>query len=371
MKLGVVARCLNTEHIRGMGRYLYELLARSPQVPELSWHLLADDPRHGLVRPEGIHAEVDIFSFRGDRFHMWEQVGLPARVRRLDLDLLHCTEGSLPLWQPIPTIVTLHDTLAWEEREHGFQSALYFDKLLPSALKRCAAVITISESSRHDILARWPWLESKLHVIPHGIDEAYFEKDGAAAMPEALTSALGSSQYLMYVGGPMERKRFAWAVDVLASCPQHSLKLVACGFGAAARAQARARVPQELQDRVVFAPFLSDQELRAVYQQAAAVLYPTLYEGFGFPAIEAQASGVPAIFSPVSSLRELIGPMTLQVDPHDLQAWVAAVQSALEIGSRKTELAAQAQAWARQFSWQHSFERHLDVYQRVIRSHKR
>lgn len=366
MKIGLVARCLNTAHVRGMGKYVMELLRNSSD--DIDWHLFADDPRHPLLHPEGPRFTPDIFEFRGDRLRLWEQLGLPLRARRLPLSLLHCTEGALPLWQPLPTVVTLHDTLAFEERPDTSGQRLYWDQVIPAALKRAAHVITISASSQRDILARWPELEPKLTVIPHGIEAAYFEPP-ASALPAALTAALAGARFAVYLGGPMKRKRFDWALQTLAAQPDATLKLVACGFGAEAREAARQALPHELQGRVVFAEFLSDAELLALYRGAVAVLYPTLYEGFGFPAVEAQAAGTPVIFSPLGSLAELVGPLTTLVPAEDLAAWSAALHEAATLGPEaRADKAARASAWAQGFRWSESWRRHLEVYRKVGRT---
>jgi len=367
LKVGLVARCLNTEHIRGMGKYVFELLQQSNPQQGLEWYLFGDDPRYGMVTPADKPLINDIFAFKGDRFHLWEQLGLPLRAIKRDIDVLHCTEGTLSLWQPKPTVVTVHDTLSWEERADTLVATAYYETILPAAMKRCAAIITISESSKTDILARWPWLENKLSVIPHGIESAYFTTE-PGKIPEDLQANIGDAAYLVYLGGPMERKRFNWALEVLARTEHRSLKLVACGFESEARRIAADKLPTSLQERVHFANFLSDSELRALYRGAQAVLYPTLYEGFGFPAVEAQAAGVPVIFSALGSLKELIGPLALVAPPDDLDAWLAAVTEAMSMGERRAVRARAASEWAKQFSWKESFEKHLAVYRKVASS---
>ena len=364
LKIGMVARCLNVEHMRGMGKYVFELLHHAQRYPNMHWHLFADDPRHGMITPPGSNLDTEVFTFRGDRFHAWEQVGLPLRLRKRDLHMLHATDGALALWQPKPTVVTLHDTCAWEERPDTLGARVYWDHLVPAGLKKCAAVVTISESSRKDILARWPWLEPKLTVIPHGIDEAYFER-GQIDPHGELQLSIGAAPYLVYMGGPLKRKRADWALKVLAACSQPELRLVMCGFGEDKRADAERSLPQELRGRVSFAEFLSDTELRSLYRGAQAVLYPTLYEGFGFPALEAQAAGVPVLFSALGSLRELIGPLSMVVPPFDLRAWAVAVNETAVMGEQRQERAIAAAKWVRRFRWAESFDKHLAVYRQV------
>lgn len=365
LKVGLVACSLNTQHMRGMGKYLFEMLRQSQHRAEVDWHLFGQDPRYPMIKPDGPGITTDVFPFRGDRFQGWEQLGLPLRARRLDIDLLHASEGSLPLWQPKPTVVTVHDTLAWEERPDTLGARTYWDHLMPAALKKSAAVVTISECSRTDILKRWPWLEPKLTVIPHGIDQEYFMPADATPLPAALLQQLAGAAYAVYLGGPMKRKRADWAIDVFAASRQPGLKLVMCGFGAAARQEANASLAPELQGRVLFAEFLSDAALRSLYRGARAVLYPTLYEGFGFPAVEAQAAGVPVIFSALGSLGELVGPLASVVPPRDLQAWVAALDEAAVGGERRAEKVRAASEWVRKFEWSESFDKHLAVYRAV------
>lgn len=365
LSVGMVARCLNTPHVRGMGRYLLELLRQSRPADDLHWHLFGDDPRYPIMLPAGVSADVDVFAFRGDRFYLWEQIGLPVRAIKTAVDVLHCTETTLPLWQPRPTVVTVHDTLTWEDAYAGKVDNAYWNRLQPAALAKCAAVITISESSKNDILARWPGLEPKLAVIPHGIGEDYFH-ESTPALPEAMQREVGAAPYVVYLGGPMGRKRFSWALEVVARCSQPALKLIACGFSDAAAREAKEGLPREMCSRVHFPGFLSEDELIAVYRGAQAVLYPTLYEGFGFPAIEAQASGVPVLFSALGSLRELIGPLAVVVPADDMQAWVSALDHALSVGRESLrEKALSAKEWAKGFSWEKSFERHLAVYRKA------
>ena len=366
LKVGLVGRCVNTPHIRGMGKYVYELLQQTQPRDDLSWVVFGDDPRYPMTVPAGAGIVTDVFPFRGDRFHFWEQIGLPRRAAGHAVDLLHCTEGTLPLWQPVPTVVTVHDTLMWEERSSDLVSTIYFDTLLPAALKKCAAIVTDSESSRDDILGRWPWLEVKLSVVPMGIAAEYFT-DEAARLPESIRAAVGEAPYVVYFGGPIERKRFTWARDVVARCGDPDLKLVACGFAAEARLAAENALPRELRDKVVFAPFLSDAELRGLTRGARAALYPTLYEGFGFPAVEAQAIGVPVIFSALGSLKELVGPLALVVPPYEMDAWLGALAGALSMTDEERMAKAEAaRSWARRFMWSENFSRHLTIYREVI-----
>jgi alpha-1,3-rhamnosyl/mannosyltransferase len=365
LRVGISATSLNTAHLRGMGKYLLEMCSQARPTDGVAWTLFAQDARRPMHLPREQPVTTDIFDYPGDRFSLWEQVGTPQRLGRHGLDVMHYAENTMAWWQPCPAVVTIHDTIPWEMETDTRWQRWYWHQLMPAAFRRCAAVVTISESSKRDILARWPDLEPKLTVIPHGIEAAYFEPP-SSTLPASLTAELAGARYAVYLGGPMQRKRFDWAVQTLAAQPDATLKLVACGFGADARKAARQALPHELQGRVLFAEFLSDAELLALYRGAVAVLYPTLYEGFGFPAVEAQAAGVPVIFSPLGSLAELVGPLTTLVPAQDLPAWSTALHEAATLSPEaRADKAALASAWAQGFRWGESWRRHLEVYRRV------
>lgn len=364
LSLGLIARTLNVPHLRGTGRYVQELLKNTLPEDGVRWTAFGHNPAQPFRTPPGFTGRAEVFDFKGDRFHLWEQLGLPLKVRRAGLQLLHGAENTLPVWQPVPSIVTIHDTVLFEEAVRGTPHHRYLQDVQTMALRRCAHVITISESSRRDIAARWPFVAERLTVIPHGIGDEFFQP-ASAPVPPVLQTALAGAPYLLYLGGAQPRKRFAWALELLARSGRSDLHLVGCGFGAGTAPVDQ--LPHELRGRVHFAPFVEDAELVALYRGAVAAVYPTLYEGFGFPAVEAQAAGTPILFSPVSSLVDLVGPMAWAVPSDDFAAWQQALSEVLTLpAAARAERAAQAIAWARRFSWRRSAQQHHEVYRDVL-----
>lgn len=364
LNIGLIARTLNVPHLRGTGRYVQELLKNTQLADNVAWTAFGHDPSQPFRVPSDLQGRADVFNFRGDRFHLWEQLGLPLRLRGAGVQLLHGAENTLPVWQPVPSIVTIHDTVLWAEAVPGMPHHRYLQDVQRLALRRCAHVITISESSRRDIAERWPFLADRLTVIPHGIGDDFFKAD-KVSLPAGLRQLLGSSSYLLYLGGAQPRKRFAWALELLARSGRSDLHLVACGFGSGTTPVDT--LPHELRGRVHFAPFIEDAELVALYRGATAAIYPTLYEGFGFPAVEAQAAGTPILFSPVSSLVDLVGPLAWAVPTDDFAAWQAALAEVLSMPQpARAQRAEQGMAWARRFSWRRSVQAHFEVYREVL-----
>lgn len=364
LRIAVDARCLNVDHLRGMGKALYELIARTSASGAIAWHLFGDRPDRPMQAPDA-SCQVAVFETRGFRFAAWEQYSLPAAAARAGADLLHSPGTTAPWWQPVPTVVTVHDTIPWQSPDDPYwRPGPYRDRVLPSAYHRASAVITISDTSRRDILARWPALKPKLHVISLGVDERYLE-----AEPDREPIVIGgqplSEPYLLYLGGADPRKRLMWALQAWWSGAARRATMVVCGLEPGAHARIRGTVPRELQDRLILAPFVREEDMPRLYMRAAAVLYPSLYEGFGMPVVEAQAVGTRVLFSDVGSLSELKGPGAVVLPVDDLEAWVRTVD--LMLASRSTPGPDRiARAWARQYSWDAYVERTLAVYHSVI-----
>ena len=354
MRIALDGRCLNTTHLRGMGKMAFELLRESANHPDISFAVLGDEPRAPIHVPDGGRIAKHSWETRGHRFRAWEQFSLPRYARRLECDVLHCAGTWCPVWQPLPLVVTVHDTLPWVEE----RPSMFLNYALPAAYQRAKRIITVSENSKRDILAQWPSLAGKISVIPHGIHPRYLA-DRLDAIPPALEAAGVRTPYLLYFGGEIPRKRLDWAIEVWKKLDRDDLNLVVCGLADASVPRWMERLPRSLRSRVSCLDFVPEDALPSLYANAEALLYPTLYEGFGFPALEAQAVGTPVLMTDRGSLKELAGPGAIVLPAEDLDAWVDAADAVLS-GTRPA--AAAMRAWARTFSWHAAFTKTLDVY---------
>jgi alpha-1,3-rhamnosyl/mannosyltransferase len=344
-----------------MGNYLGGMIGALAGDPSLRWQFFSDRPDlpfHNPLRP-GQAAPLTAMDCPGFRFHLWEQAVLPAQTRLRGIDVLHCPQNSVPLWQPVPMVVTIHDTMIWD-RDEAMPAGLYRDTVLPRGFARAAALVTISEQSKRDILRLWPSVAPKLHVIPHGVEPGFL-----AIQPAPLDAALRGAgirePYLLYCGGLLPRKRLAWAIEIFTALNDPALQLVVLGVPASGHATARATIAPEFRERVLFAPFLAQSLMPRLVQSAAAMLYPTLYEGFGFPALEAQAVGTPVLMSALGSLAELTGPGAMVLEPNDREGWIAAARQALAMHDKNDD----ARRWAHRFSWDASAAAHLSLYRQA------
>lgn len=343
-----------------------ELILRTASSGSIEWHLLTDGREPSMDLPTTRGCEVTAMPSYSERIRGWEQWTLPGRAQALEADLLHAPSTVMPWWQPVPTIVTIQDDRLWREGEGSAPPGVYRDRVLPSAYRRAAAILTVSESSRRELLSRWPVLQPRLHVVSPGIDERYLDAvdDGR---PIVVDGQRVSEPYLLYVGSADSRKRVLWALQTWWGASAGTrVSLVVCGVDPGQHENLRRMVPRSLLDRLILAPFLPASEMPRLYMRATAVLYPALYEAVGLPVVEAQAVGTPVLFSDVGGLAERQGPGAIVLPVDELPAWVRTVTSLLATRDRATGPDRIAQAWARQYSWDAYIDRTLAVYDEVL-----
>ena len=367
--IAVDGRPLNRHHLRGIGRYIQHLIELSAGNDDIRWLVLGDEPEEPFHLSPQPNVLVRPFDFKGYRWHTWEQIAFPARARLAGARVLFMPATRAPIWQPVPTVVTVHDTIPWTSDGDDFAPGLYRDRILPGAYRRAATVICGSVSAASDLARMWPRLEPKLAVIPHGVDEHYFRVRRGEPLPEDLQRTGIRPPYLLYVGGHIPRKRPGWALKVWESLQNPDVQLVVCGVNAEAHEGIRSLAAGEMRERLLLLGFVPEADMPWLYANASAMLYPTLYEGFGFPAVEAQACGTPALFSPCGSLAELVGPAAYVLPQDDLVPWVATCRRFVvtPLTDREVE---QSRAWARRFSWQRSAELHFEVMLRAATRQK-
>ena len=361
LHVGVDARCLNTRRPWGGGNYLNGIVSELACSGEVDWCFFSNRPDLPFCKPPGVDDRpVHLFDCPGDRFQIWEQVALPLQVRYRGCTVLHSPFNSAPFWQPVPTVVTLHDTIEWDD--DTLPRSWYMDRLLPRAFARCAAIVTPSNHSQDDILRRWPELSGKLFVVPHGIDRCFLNIAPGPLTPDLI--ALGVKEpYLVYFGGEMARKRLDWTIKTFEAIEDPELLLVICGVPEGRHADVVGSLSPATRLRIRPLPYIPTDSMARLLQNAVAILYPTLYEGFGFPALEAQATGTPVLLSPVSSLRELAGPGARLLDPDDRRSWIELCCRLLAEYRAGRSLEVDARRWASRFSWEEAGRQHFQIYQ--------
>jgi glycosyltransferase involved in cell wall biosynthesis len=303
---------------------------------------------------------------RGGRFpvrSVWMQLALPSILRRLRPDLAHFTNYLAPLACPVPYVVSVHDmSLSLWPRLHTLKKRLLTASLVPAVARRARLVLVPSCSTRADVLRLLRLDPGRIRVIPYAPAPHFRPTTGP---PARLTARGVHPPYFLFVGTLEPRKNVARALRafgrVAAELAGHSF-VVAGPRGWGYRDALREATRPELQGRVTWLGYLPEEELPLLYSQATALVYPSLYEGFGFPVVEAMACGTPVLTSRGSSLEEIGEGAALLVDPRDEGALAESLRALAEDAPRREDLRRRGLARAGRFSWPQTAERTLEAY---------
>jgi glycosyltransferase involved in cell wall biosynthesis len=302
--------------------------------------------------PAGGRVEVYERHRLGVRF-VWMQAVLPWILRRLRPDLVHFTNYLAPLAGGVPYVLSIHDmTLALFPEYHPLQRRLLTSNLLARVARGARLVLVPSESTRRDLVRLLGVDSGRVRVIPYAA-AAHFRPVPTGA--ERLATAYGvRAPYFLYVGTLEPRKNLPRALRAFArvapTLRDHSFVLVGQP-GWQYEAVLREASRPELAGRVTFVGYVPEEDLPALYSHATALVYPSLYEGFGLPVVEAMACGTPVLTSRSSSLAEIAEGAARLVDPADEAALTAGLLDLATDRDLAADLAARGRARAAEFSW--------------------
>lgn len=301
----------------------------------------------------------------------WTPFVFPLDLGRRKADLAH-VQYLIPPAAPCPVVTTIHD-VAFRRFPALFplKHRLLLNGLIPHAVHGAAAIITGSEATRQDLIELFGAPPDKVIVTPYAADPIYQPMDRDAARRAVRSRLRVPSPYLLSVGVLQPRKnlpRLVRAYNQIARRIPHRLVLVGKeGWAGEALQEAIAEAPPGREP--IFTGYVPDADLPALYAGADLFVYPSLYEGFGLPPLEAMACGTAVITSNTSSLPEVVGDAGITVDPTDTMALSAAIEALLQDEPRRRSLEVAGLARARQFSWERTARETVDVYRGVQAQH--
>ena len=275
---------------------------------------------------------------------------MPSAVRRHGSELLHVSYIAPPLVR-CPTVVTVHDlSFLIYPKSVTLRTRLILGSLVPLSIRRAARVIAVSEHTKRDLIERYGIPAEKITVVYEAAGPAFHETS-ATSLPPGVTEP-----FVLAVGNVEPRKNLERLVDAfaaLASGGTFSGQLVIAGKQTGrAESVGRAVRNHGLERRIVFTGYLTEAELNGLYNRAALFVYPSLYEGFGLPPLEAMRCGCPVVASNASAMPEVLGDAALLVDPRSSPAIAQAMEAVLTRTELRQALREKGRRRAERFSWE-------------------
>ncbi len=355
----------------GIGTYVQNLVRSLAQIDDENRYFIISGARHHMEIAE-LPENFRFVQANAGGYTLREQTSIPWRIFRRRLDLFHATHYVLPYLVPSKTVVSIHDIihLLFPQFLPNRFAFFYAQRMVRHSLARGDRIITDSQNTKTDLLATFPVDGRKIRVVYLGVAERFRARVAPEAIAETLDRFDVAKPYALFVGNPKPHKNldnvlraFARALALqtfegdlvcVGAGPEQSEKIrhAADRLGLAGRLHVLGRVPSA--------------DLPAIYQGARLFVYPTLYEGFGFPVVEAMASGTPVITSNTSALKEIAEGYADLVNPLDVEAMAEAIVHSMTDAEHRGALRKLGERRAADFTWEATAKKTQAIYQRVL-----
>lgn len=375
------------DHFPGIGRYVYNLLTALTAIEHGHTLLVITNPalpntRHDMAALARIPS-IEIIATNARPFTLAEQLQIPRLLRRARADLYHAPYYLRPyVGLPCPAVLTLYDIIPRRfPAEVSPRARLMFDVLTRLAIRTSRRLIAISASARDDMIAAFSVPPERIAVTPLAADPRFQPQPPAEIMALRVKYAL-PEQYILSLASNKPHKNLPRLVEAFARLVAAEkqtdsekgrlrgtapFQLVIAGHWDARYDDARQAVAHHgLEQRVRFLPDIAEADLPALYSGAAIFAFPSLYEGFGLPPLEALACGAPVLCGNTSSLPEVVGDAALMVDPTNSEMIADGLAQLLGDPARREALRAAGRRRAALFSWRATATATLAVYEQAL-----
>ncbi len=386
MKIGINTLFFQTP-ASGSGQYLKHLLGALAEIDQHNEYVLlgAKPLPHNNGRQLSFPYQVSsvpAFARRNENIEklVWEQLSGPAAARKAGVDLFHVPYFAPPLFPRTPTVVTIHDVIPLRLPLYraGAKVEAYM-RLVARAAHRATLIITVSQHAKQDMMDALHLPAERIRVIYEAAGDEYTPITDPARLAAARARYGVGDEYIFYLGGLDQRKNVPQLVRAFAHlCRQvedPNLQLLISGnpdrqTGLLFSDPRPIAAELGVSDRVYYC-FVEDEDKPAMYSGAKLFVYPSLYEGFGLPPLEAMSCGTPVLCSNRTSLPEVVGDAAITVDPGDIQAMVEAMYRVLTDSTLRDDLQARSLQQAARFNWRKTASETLTAYEEaLVRSKK-
>jgi len=365
MRIGFDARMIDWT---GVGTYSYNLVKSLIEIDKENEYILFCDKRSISQVPSADNFSKRIIS--ESVFSPSHQLFFSITLRKQELDIFHSPHFISPLFLSCPSVITINDLipLMFPPSMPSKIGQIYYRRTNNKAIRKAGKVITVSESTRRDIIENFNISEKKVQIIYDGVGEEFDIIKNKNLINRAKERNKISSPYLLNVGNPKPHKNWIRLIKAFASLgsivKDHQLVLVGSPdprYPEITRAIKQLR----LEDKVIITGFVKENDMALLYNAADALIFPSLYEGFGLPVLEAMACGTPVVCSNTSSLPEVAGDAALMVDPADKESIAEGIKRILSDKKLRQSLSEKGLKRKGLFSWTKTAQQTLDVYNKA------
>lgn len=390
MRLGIDCRTILNPGFgeqAGVGHYTYFLTQHLLRVDRENEYVLFFDeqiPQEAILeliagRPKTTVRRFPFYAYRRALPFIYSHLLVPGFIARERLDLFHAPGGQLPFFHTGRSVITIHDLAIFDHPEwfpeSTFERFLSTRILLPRAVQRAAKIIVPSKSTAKDLMRIFKISDQNISIIPHGVISPSLSKPEVMSKEELCEKYHLGGRYLLYLGTIEPRKNIPMLIRAFgklrASGNFDDLALVIAG----ARGWKYDEVFEEIekinqqlapQMPVKYVGYVTTQEKLVLMKNASGFIYPSRYEGFGLPVLEAMSLGTPVITCNTSSLPEVVGEAGILIDPNDEDELVDAMKKLLNNDPWRVILGQTGQVRATEFTWTKTAEQTLKVYQNIL-----
>lgn len=371
MRIGVNGRFLVAKRT-GVQRAAYNLLHNLVAIDRENEYFIFTG-RDQLGNEDWDYPNVKVIPSRlrgGESFrnHIWEQFWLPRLAKKYNVDILHSPANMAPLFYKGKTVVHIHD-LCFVVNPHWYSFMFHtlYNFVIPRLAQRASKVITNSNNSRNDLLQFCNVNAERVSLIYWAVDDTFNSADDQERDYEEWPY----EDYILYVGSLEPRKNIRQLIEAYEDLrhrnPNITPKLILIGGESPLFGEVQLNV-KKYKDDIIFKGFVDDNMLREYYRRAKLVVYPSLYEGFGLPPLEAMASGTPVVTSNTSSIPEVVGKAALMVSPYDTKQLAKTMEKVLTTPELQKKLVHNGYEQVKKFNWIRVARNTLAVYYEVYNS---
>lgn len=360
----------------GIGTYIRNLIAALGEIDEENRYVLFVGQRSasGMTElPANFHMVVE----RAPSYSLRELFALSWRLFRLRLDLYHSTHYVLPALVPCRAVVTIHDIihLLYPEFLPNPLAFLYAQRMIRRSLTRGDRIIAVSQNTKTDLMNYFRVDGRKIRVIYSGVTPRFRHRLQPAEIDGWLQQYGIERPYLLFVGNPKPHKNLDNVVKAFARALElqpFDADLVCVGDRSGMEFKVRQRAEQlGISERLHLVGHVPDEALPALYQAATLFVFPTLYEGFGLPVVEAMASGVAVVTSNTSALKEIAEGYGHLVNPLDVDEMARGIARCMTDTEHRESLVKRGSKRAEEFRWSRTAEQTLEVYRSALLAPRR